>query len=339
MVSPIMDQKIRKYIIVLFYLLPIIIFFVSLFIGPYNLSVNKIIELILKGPLTPDDAVTYTILFEIRLPRIILCLLIGCALSVSSAAFQSVLRNPLVSEYVLGVSSGAAFGASVAIAFFGKSFITQILAFFGGIVAVLLTYFLSRVRKETTVISLVLSGIITNAIFTSGNYIVRYLIEPEKLQHIVIWLMGSFSAANWNDVLSTFFFIILGSYILFMLRWQLNGISMGEEEAKSFGIEVEKVKVLVIVLSTLITSSAISVVGIIAWIGLMVPHIVRMVVGSDYRLVIPLSMSLGSFMLLVADNIVRTSKTIELPVGVVTTLIGAPFFAYLVKKNIAGSWE
>lgn len=322
---------------VLFVLVPIL----SLFFGAYYLSPGLVLKIIADKIVSqpPVSAVESAILFDIRIPRIILALLVGCAVSVASACLQATFRNPLVSEYILGLSSGAAFGASLSMAFLGDSFPVQPMAFIFGILAVSMTYFLSRIKGESSVLSLVLSGLITTALFTAGNYFIRYIVEPEKLHGIVIWLMGSFTAASWKDIAWSAPWILTGTILLFLLRWRLNALSMGDEEAKALGIDVGRLKILFIVIATLTTAAAISVVGIIAWIGLMVPHIVRMLIGSDNRLVLPLSAILGATLLLIADNAVRTATGFELPVGVLTTLIGAPFFAYLIRKTKGGAWE
>lgn len=340
MVWPIMRNSNRKGLEILLYLSPILFFIPSFFIGPYMLSPLEILSLF-DGNILSDGA-TLTkkaILFDIRMPRIILALLTGCALSVSSACFQATFRNPLVSEYILGISAGAAFGASLSIAFLHDGFPVQGMAFTGGILAVSLTYGIARIKGETQILSLVLAGIITNAIFMGGNYIIRYFTEPERLHVLIVWLMGSFSSASWKDVFSSAPLIIAGTSFLFLLRWRLNLLSMGDEEAKSLGADTEKLKLIIIITATLITASAISVVGIIGWIGLMVPHIIRLILGSDNRKVLPASATLGASLMLIADNVVRMSKGVELPVGVLTTIIGAPFFAYLLRKNKGGVWE
>lgn len=328
-----------KIIIFLICLLSIFIILLSFFIGSYYLPPDVIVQLIIKK-ITREDisSVENTILFDIRLPRIILALLVGCAISLSSACFQATFRNPLVSEYILGVSAGAAFGASLSIAFLGKEFPVQPVAFLFGTFAVSLTYFLARIKGETPILTLVLSGVVVTAIFTAGNYIIRYIVEPEKLHAIVVWIMGSLSAASWRDVFYSAPLVIIGSIFLISMRWRLNILSMGEEEAKTLGVNVERLRIIIILLATLITSIAISTVGIIGWIGLIVPHIVRMLAVSDNRIVLPLSAILGGVMLLLADNLVRMSKGIELPVGVLTTLVGAPAFIYLIRKT-KGSWE
>lgn len=336
-----MVQMNRKVFLIALSILFVLTPFLSLFIGAYYLPPSIIFQIIADRIISPDSifSVEHTILFDIRLPRIILALLVGCAVSVSSACFQAIFRNPLVSEYILGLSSGAAFGASLSIAFLGESFPVQPLAFVFGILAVSITYFLSRVKGESSMLSLVLSGLITTAIFTAGNYIIRYIVEPEKLHGIVVWLMGSFSAASWKDITWSGPWIISGTILLFLLKWRLNALSMGDEEAKALGIDVRKLKILFIVITTLTTAAAVSTVGIIGWIGLMVPHIVRMLAGSDNRVVLPLSAMLGATLLLLADNAVRTTTGFELPVGVLTTLLGAPFFAYLIRKTKGAAWE
>lgn len=327
-------NKIIAIVVAIFVLTPIF----SLFIGAYRLTPLQVITVIIESFSKVTLYNEFTILFDIRIPRILLAMLVGFAVSISSATFQATFRNPLVSEYILGLSSGAAFGASLSIAFFGDSLPVQPLAFIFGIFAVFMSYLLSRIKGETTVLSLVLSGIITTAIFTAGNYIIRYIVEPERLHGIVVWLMGSLSSSSWMDIQWSAPWILTGSSILILLRWRLNVLSMGDEEAKSLGIDVARLKIVFIVLSTLITASAISVVGIIGWIGLMVPHITRMLLGSDNRLVLPMSGIVGAVLMLMADNIVRMSSGVELPVGVLTTLIGAPFFAYLIRKT-KGGWE
>ncbi len=314
---------------------------ISLFIGAYHLPPNVVLKII-AGKIfsnAPASSIENNILFDIRIPRILLALLVGCAISVASACFQAAFRNPLVSEYILGLSSGAAFGASLSMAFLGERFPVQPMAFVFGILAVSMTISLSRVKGESSVLSLVLSGLVTTAIFTAGNYIIRYIVEPEKLHGIVVWLMGSFTAASWKDIAWSGPWILCGTILLFLLRWRLNALSMGDEEAKALGINVGSLKLSLIVTATLTTAAAVSVVGIIGWIGLMVPHIVRMLIGSDNRLVLPLSAILGATLLLAADNAVRTASGFELPVGVLTTLFGAPFFAYLIRKTKGGAWE
>lgn len=329
----------RNIIVYMILISPLVIFFLSLFVGAYHLSPGRIMEIISKKIISPGLSFTeQSILFDIRIPRIMLALITGCALSVASACFQGAFRNPLVSEYILGVSAGAAFGASLSIAFLGNMFPVQPAAFLGAILAVLMTYYIAKVRGETTTISLVLAGIITTAVFTGGSYIIRYFAEPERLHVLIVWLMGSFANASWDDVIQSAPIVIAGTTVLFLLRWRLNVLSMGDEDAKSLGMNVEKMRLVFIGVSSLVTAATICLVGIIGWVGLMVPHIVRMLIGSDNRKVIPVSAALGASLMVAADNLVRMSSGIELPVGVLTTLAGAPFFAYLIRKNKGSLW-
>lgn len=335
-----MARETKGIVLFLLYASPLFFCIPSVFVGPYSLTPAEIVDLIGKRIICSGQSVTeQAILFDIRLPRIILALLTGCALSASSACFQATFRNPLVSEYILGISAGAAFGASLSIATLGDELPVQLMAFAGGIAAVLLTYGMARIRGETQTLSLVLAGIITNAIFTGGNYIIRYFAEPEQLHVLIVWLMGSFSAASWKDISYSGPFIIAGTLLLYLLRWRLNLLSMGDEEAKAFGVNTEKMKMVLLGTATLVTAAAISVVGIIGWIGLMVPHIVRLLIGSDNRRVLPASAAFGAALMLMADDAVRMAKGVELPVGVLTTIIGAPFFAYLIRKSRGGVWE
>ncbi|HSV43909.1 MAG TPA: iron ABC transporter permease [Candidatus Bathyarchaeia archaeon] len=315
------------------------IFFLSLFVGAYHIPPWQIVEIIFDKIASPHLSFTeQSILFDIRIPRIILALITGCALSVASACFQGAFRNPLVSEYILGVSAGAAFGASLSIAFLGGLFPVQPAAFLGAVIAVIMTYYIAKVKGETSTISLVLAGIITTAVFTGGSYIIRYFAEPERLHVLIVWLMGSFANASWDDVIQSAPIVIAGTTLLFILRWRLNILSMGDEDAKTLGMDVEKMRLVFIGTSSLVTAATVCLVGIIGWVGLMVPHIVRMLIGSDNRKVIPVSAALGATLMVAADNLVRMSSGIELPVGVLTTMVGAPFFAYLVRKNKGSLW-
>lgn len=318
-----------------FYMMLVIFSFIFLFVGSYKIKPDIVVKIIFEKITTGKTSfeVESDILLNVRLPRILLAVSVGTGLSISSACFQSIFRNPLVSEYILGVSSGAAFGASLSVMLGLSAIMFQLCAFTGGILAVILTYFIAKVRKEVTTVSLVLAGITTTAIFTAANYIIRYIVEPEKLQIIVAWIMGSFSSTSWRDVILSVPLVIVGCCILYFLRWQLNIISMGDEEAKALGSDVKKIKMLVIAISTLVTSSAVAPVGIIGWIGLIAPHIVRIIFGSNNLVVVPLSGVVGGILLLTSDTIVRSFMKFELPVGIVTTLIGAPFFAYLLRKT------
>jgi iron complex transport system permease protein len=319
-------------------LLPAVAVFLSLFIGTYSIPQDAIFS-ILWSKLTGSPAVYPTVyekvIFDIRMPRIILGLLGGFALSISGASLQGIFRNPLVDSYILGVSAGAGLGAALGIAYFPDIVgITQLLAFLFGFGAFLLTYYAARTRGETPVISLVLGGIIVTALLSACQTIVKFFTTPEQLAGIVYWLMGSLASASWSDVLIILPFTLTGIAVVLMMRWRLNVLSMGDEEAKSLGVDVGRDRGIVLVATTLMVSAFVSVAGIIGWIGLIIPPIVRMFMRtSDNRIVIPVSAAMGALTLIIADDIARSLLSFELPVGILTTLIGAPFFLYLLKRR------
>lgn len=319
-------------------LLPAVAVFLSLFIGTYPIPQDAIFS-ILWSKLTGSPAVYPTVyekvIFDIRMPRIILGLLGGFALSISGASLQGIFRNPLVDSYILGVSAGAGLGAALGIAYFPDIVgITQLLAFLFGFGAFLLTYYAARTRGETPVISLVLGGIIVTALLSACQTIVKFFTTPEQLAGIVYWLMGSLASASWSDVLIILPFTLTGIAVVLMMRWRLNVLSMGDEEAKSLGVDVGRDRGIVLVATTLMVSAFVSVAGIIGWIGLIIPPIVRMFMRtSDNRIVIPVSAAMGALTLIIADDIARSLLSFELPVGILTTLIGAPFFLYLLKRR------
>jgi iron complex transport system permease protein len=319
----------------------------SLFIGTYYIAPGTVLQVLFNGITGPfsssvsSSSVYWTILFNLRLPRIVLALVGGIVLSVTGASLQGVFKNPLVDSYILGVSAGAGFGAAIAIAFLPDLLaMSQILAFSFGVLAFLLTFFAARTKGETPIVSLVLGGIIVTALFSAGISLIEFFTNPDQLAGVVYWLMGSLSSATWGGVLDILPITVAGFMVIFLMRWRLNVLSMGEEEAKSMGVDVGRDRLIVLTASTLMVSAIVSVTGIIGWIGLVVPHIVRMSLGTpDNRVVIPVSASVGAVFLILADDLSRSLATFELPVGLLTTLIGAPFFLYLLKKRGGMVWK
>lgn len=314
----------------------LIIFFLSLILGSYHLSPKEVAQTILS-PLIgswqqalPD--VAHSIIFHIRLPRIFMAIIVGCALALSGASLQALFRNPLVNEYLLGLSSGAAFGAALSLVFFGPKIPVQISAFFFSLVAVLIVLSVSR-STGWSIVSLLLTGVIVSAFFSALLTVIEYLASPYALQALFFWLMGSFSLAGWQEVTMTFPVVFIGTFLLLLFRWRLNLLSLSEEEGRSLGLNVSREKLLVIGLVTLMTSVAVAAVGIISWIGLIVPHLARMMVGADNRRVLPLAALLGATILLAADDLARSLTSFEIPVGIFTSLIGIPLFIYLLKKS------
>jgi iron complex transport system permease protein len=263
------------------------------------------------------SATATTIVWDIRLPRIIAAILVGAALSVAGAAFQGTFKNPLVSPDILGVSAGAGFGAAIAILTVGIPLLTQVSAFVWGLVAVTLTYVIGRSIKSSQILVMVLSGMAIGSLFGALISLCKYMVNS------VVFIAA--------------IPIIIGVTILFILRWRLNILAMGDEEAQSLGVETQKLRLVIICCCTLITAAAVSISGIIGWVGLVIPHISRILVGPDHKNLLPATICLGASFLLLVDNVSRTILITEVPIGILTALIGAPFFLYLLRRG-QGKW-
>jgi len=318
---------------------PFLFGWAALFIGAYDISPLRILTFVWELLFNPSavDSPEKVILFDIRLPRVILAGLVGVALGGSGVTFQGIFRNPLVDPFILGVSAGAAFGCSLSVGFL-PSVPVQFMAFIFGILSVFLTYTIARTQGMVSRLPLILSGIIISAFFTALVSIVKFLVDPQKLQSIVFWLMGSFSLADWRQVRMAGAGIAISLLPVFLMRWRLNVMSMGEDEAKLLGVNVRRDRFIFVASSTLAVSLAVSVSGIIGWVGLMVPHLVRMMVGPDHRSLVPLSMAGGAAFMIFADTIARSLAGFDVPVGIITALTGAPFFVYLMKRGGQESW-
>ena len=332
-----MDKESKEIIsILLLIFLPIILFFASFLLGRYPIAPFDVINTLLC-PIFPQCEVSptiTTIVFEIRLPRILGAFVVGSSLAMAGVAFQSIFKNPLVSSDLLGVSNGAGFGAALAILISGVGVVTQIFAFIFGIISVSITYMLSKAYKSGGILVLVLSGVAISAFFSALVSAIKFVADPnDKLPEIVYWLMGSLASVTVDKLIMILVPVALGMIILFALRWNMNLLAMGDEEAQSLGINPSRVRLLIIIGCTLLTSAAVSISGIIGWIGLVIPHMARMVVGSDNRILIPASLSLGASFLLLIDNISRALISIKIPIGVLTAIIGVPIFLYLLKRG------
>lgn len=328
-----MKEKI-KYLLI--FSIPLICFFFSLKIGRYPIKNIDILNIFIN-PSSVDETIK-TIIFKIRLPRILCGILIGAGLSLAGASYQGLFKNPMVSPAILGASSGAGFGASLGILLSFNMIAIQLISFLFGLIAVIIVYLISLSMKTSDKsLSLILSGIIINTLFTSLISLVKYVADPsDKLPAISFWLMGSLSAVDMND-----FYILLISSVLsiipiFLLRWRMNVMSLGDEEAKALGLNVNFMRIIIVSASSLITASAVSVAGLIGWIGLVIPHLARMIVGPDFRKLIPITIVLGASYLIIVDDISRSIFSVEIPLGILTSIIGAPFFIYLMGKNKKG---
>lgn len=303
--------------------------------GTYPISIPDVYVTILHhlGLSTTTPLIYDIIVWEIRIPRIILAGLVGAALALSGAVFQGIFRNPLVEPYILGISSGAASGAGLAIVL-GVSIISlQMTAFLCGIFATILTYSLASNGKETPLVNLILAGIVVNALFTAFLSYLKTIAPYSLLQNLTFWLLGGFSSADWADVSMIGVQILICCIILSFLGWQLNLLSMGEEEAHSLGVHVRVYKVIFLGIATFITSISVATVGVIAWVGLIMPHIARMTIGPDHRYLLPLSALVGAFFMIICDTIARTLIGSEIPVSVITSALGAPYLMYLIRTN------
>jgi iron complex transport system permease protein len=326
------------------YLLPVPLLAVSLFVGPHG-GVEPYDGLRALGaglglsPLPADGSLDMAreVLFNIRLPRICLDFLVGGALAASGAALQAMVRNPLVSPDILGLSSGAAFGAALALT------VTWLplhpTAFVFGLLAASLSYLLALTRRGLSIVSLVLAGIIMGGIFTALLTIVQIMSDPFKLQTIVHWTMGNLHNADWRKVRSALPPIGAGAALLFFMRWRMNVLALGDEETRAVGLNPEREKLLLLVPATLVASASVAVAGIIGMVGLTAPHMVRMLVGPDNRRALPVSFAFGGCFLVLVDDLARAITTFEVPVGIFTTLIGGPFFIWLLKRSGAGFGE
>jgi iron complex transport system permease protein len=325
------------------YLLPFVLLIVSLFVGRYQVPVSLVMDECMRtitslfsGTAIPVS-IPHTVLFSVRLPRILAALLVGSALSTAGVSFQGVFRNPLVSPYILGVGSGAGFGACVGILLTGNHLVIQLLAFLFGLLAMFVAISMGKVSKGTGTLVFVLSGIIVSSIFTALISLAKYVADPyDELPEIVFWLMGSLSSIRYSDLIWIIAPMFIGTLVLFLLRWRINILSLGDEEARSLGVNVQKMRLIIIICATLVTSAAVSISGVIGWVGLVVPHISRMIVGPNYNRLLPMSMVCGASFMLLVDDLARTVAATEIPLGIITSLVGAPLFAYLIKRGRMG---
>ncbi|WP_440945322.1 FecCD family ABC transporter permease [Methanosarcina sp. T3] len=279
------------------------------------------------------SAVMDTVVWDVRLPRAVAVILAGSGLAVSGATYQGVFRNPLVSESILGISAGAGVGAALAILMDQGTGVIQLSAFAFGLLAVGMTFTISRVYRSNPTLVLVLAGIIVGGLFSAMISLLKFVADPySKLPDIVFWLMGSFAKASKTNFILVIPVIFIAMLVIVLLRWHLNVISMGDEEARSLGIDTRRLLPVVIVCSTLLTAAAVCIGGVIGWVGLIIPHISRMLVGPDHRDMIIASILLGGSYLLAVDTVCRTLTSVEIPISIVTSFLGAPIFLYLLYR-------
>ena len=319
---------------------PLCLMLFSVFLGRYPISLRDAAG-ILVSPLTGQavDPTQLSVILYVRLPRIILGALVGGSLAVSGAAFQGLFRNPLVSSGMLGVSSGAGFGAALALILFSDFFYVYPFSFGFGLLAVVLCFFIGRLTASTQAITLVLGGVIVGSVFSALISFIKYAADPfDELPAIVFWLMGSLSRADFPQIAAAGVPMVLGAAGLFMIRWRLNVLAMGDKQARSLGLNVTAHRVFIIICATMATAGAVCVSGVIGWVGLVVPHMGRMIIGNNNRELIPAAFSMGACFLIIVDDISRLITSSEMPLGILTALIGGPFFIYLLKKTRGKEW-
>lgn len=309
----------------------------SLLVGRYALSPGQLVHMLwtrITGgaadwPISDDKVV-----FAVRLPRVAAAALVGAALAVSGAAYQGMFRNPMVSPDILGASTGAGFGAAVAILLGAGYFGISAAAFCCGLLAVAAAWLVSRLSKADQAVALILAGMMISSLFSAGTSFVKLVADTQQqLPAITYWLMGSLSSIKDKDVVFLAIPVALGMIPLFFLRWRMNLLTVGEEEAQSMGVNTRRLRGAVIVCATLLTSASVAVSGMIGWVGLVIPHFCRMLFGYDYRRLIPAGALFGAAFLLAVDDIARLVTTGELPLGILTAFVGAPLFLYLIAMG------
>ena len=276
------------------------------------------------------------IVMNVRLPRVTAALLIGAALAISGASYQGLFKNPMVSPDILGASAGASFGAALALLWNFDNRAVQVMAFVMGFIAVAITYFSARSigRSGNQILLLVLCGLIVGTLFQAFVSAIKYTADPDsKLPEITYWLMGSIAKITWDDLKLFLVPFLVGGIPLLALRWRLNTLSFGDEEAEAMGVNTTLLRGICIVCATLLTSAVVAVAGVVGWVGLIIPHLVRFIFGPDNRIVLPLSLVIGGAFMILVDTACRTFMASEIPLGILTSIIGAPFFFAILLKT------
>ncbi len=317
-----------------FLLMPVLLAVLSaLAFGAYPLAIADAVSALLAGPAAAGEAAT--VVWNLRLPRIFAGLLVGMALSVAGATFQGMFRNPLVSPDILGVSAGAGLGAALAIMLGLPLSAVQLFAFGGGLLAVGCVYVVAaQVRNHDSVLVLVLAGVAVGTLFGAGISLVKVLADPSvQLPSITFWLLGGLSAVSVGELTVAAPLMLLGLVPVWLLRWRVNLLTLADDEAQAMGVNVARLRIVLIACATLMTAAAVSIAGIIGWIGLVIPHAARLIVGPEFSRLLPATGLLGGAFLVGADTLARSLVTIELPLGILTAIVGAPVFLWLLARS------
>lgn len=309
----------------------------SFLIGRYPLSLKEIFG-ILTSKLFPVEPFwaeqAQTVFLNIRAPRVLTGCLVGCALSAAGAAYQGVFQNPMASPDILGASSGAAFGAALALLFGADGSVVIACAFFFSLLCTGTAWLISQRTQGRQILGLILSGIVVGSLFTASTSLIKLVADPtDQLPAITYWLMGSLAGSGQVTLMFSFLIMSVGLLPLFLLRWKINVLTLGDEEAWALGVNAKRMRLIIVFCASLITAAAVSISGIIGWVGLVVPHMARRLVGNNYRYLMPASMLMGAAFLPLVDDVARNVLSSEIPIGVLTAFIGAPFFLYLITAK------
>lgn len=326
---------------ILFFLALIVILFVciliSLMLGRFEITIPQCLGILASKfiKLKPQwTQVQDNMLSLVRVPRVLIAMLVGMALSVAGTSYQCIFRNPMAAPDVLGASTGAAFGAALAILLGRSSTEITVWAFLSSISCVLLVLLCSKLCRGNEILNLVLSGIMIGSLFSAATSYLKLIADPHNtLPAITYWMMGSISGANMDKLSYVWIPMVLAAIPIFLLRWKMNLLTLEDEEAKSMGVNTRRTRIIVILCATLLTAASVSVSGMIGWVGLVIPHITRKMIGSDCRALIPASAFVGGIFMILVDDLARNLYTTELPLGVLTAFIGAPFFIYLMASK------
>ena len=309
----------------------------SVALGRYPIALKELGGILLSRFVEMEPFWTKTqesLLLQHRLPRIVLACLVGGCLSSAGAAYQGVFQNPMASPDILGASAGAAFGAALAILLNLSGSFIMLFAFGGSILTVMLVMFVAGRAKGKRVLGLILAGIMVSSLISSGTSLIKLVADPEdQLPAITYWLMGSLNGTSPADVRFAIVPMAVGMIPLFLLRWRINLLTLGDEEARTMGVNARYLRTAVILSSTLVTAASVSVSGVIGWVGLVIPHLTRRMVGNNYRQLLPASALFGAVFLLLVDDLSRNLFATEIPIGILTSFIGAPFFLYLITRE------
>ena len=310
--------------------------FAALLIGPYPLSPGEALSILAGRPAGGETAAqAETVLLSIRLPRVAASLLVGAALAAAGACYQTLFRNPLVSPDILGVSAGAGLGAVLGIFLSLPVAAIQLMGFAGGLGAVALVGFVATaVRTGDRTLILVLAGVVVGALTGAATSLLKVLADPyDQLPAITFWLLGSLAGVKTIDIVPAAPVVAVGLVPLVLLRWRINVLALGDEEARALGIEAGRLRLVVILCATLVTASVVAVAGVVGWVGLVIPHIARMIVGPGFGTLLPVAALLGAGYMLAVDTLARTISQVEVPLGILTAVVGAPFFLWLLARG------